>query len=136
MLRLARAFGIVLLAIALVANIAPSYAMALASAPAGHSHAAQDVGHGDAHADHANHGARAHEKHGDCPGHANNPTGHSDKGDACNKCCGVCIMASMMPVATASGISLVATRASFAARTVALTAHGPPSDPGIPKPLT
>jgi ABC-type nickel/cobalt efflux system permease component RcnA len=138
MRRLARALGIVLLAIALVANIAPSVAMAFPSAPAGHAHAAQDAGHehGDAQAHDADHGASAQAKHGDCPGHANSPASHSGNDDTCKKCCGVCITASMMPVVTAPGISLVAARSSFSARTNMLTAHGPPSDPGIPKPLT
>lgn len=138
MTRLLRALGIGLLAIALVANIAPAYAMALASAPAGHANAAQEADHhhGAAQVEHADQGGSAHGDHADCPGHAKDPTGHSGKGDACNKCCGVCITASVMPVVTDSGISLVATRSSFSVLTKALTAHGPPSDPDIPKPLT
>jgi hypothetical protein len=130
MRRVLRALGIVLLAVALVANIAPAFAMALPSAPAAHVHAAQDADHhhGSVHADHTGQGGSVHGDHADCPGHAND--------DACNKCCGVCITAGMMPVVTAPGVSLVTARGSFSARTNRLTAHGPPSDPGIPKPLT
>ena len=45
-------------------------------------------------------------------------------------------MAMARPVVAAPGLLLVAARSSFSVRTTTLTAHGPPSDPGIPKPLT
>lgn len=135
MTRLLRALGIGLLAVALVANIAPSFAMAFPPATVGHVLSPQDAAHhlGSTHVEHADRGGSAHGDHADCPGHAKDPSGHSGKGDVCNKCCGVCIIASVMPVVTDSGISLVATRTSFSVLTKALTAHGPPSDPDIPK---
>jgi len=138
MIRLVRCLAILLLAIALVANIAPSFAMAFPAASAGPAQAAPQPGHhhGGMPIDHADRGANVQAGHTDCPGHADNPAGHSNDDGACKKCCGVCITASMMPVVTAPGISLVAARSSFSALSNTLTPHGPPSDPGIPKPLT
>jgi hypothetical protein len=136
MIRITRAVWVCLLAIALVANIAPSFAMALAAASAQHVHLAPESDHhGNAQVNRADHGG-VHKGHADCPGHTENTKSGSDRDDVCNKCCGVCITASMLLVSAAPAISEVTMRASFWTPPSTLTAHRPPSDPGIPKRLT
>ena len=137
-MRLVRCLAILLLAIALVANIVPSFAMAFPAGTAGPAQAAPETvhPHHGTQIDHADRGVNVQAGHTDCPGHADNPASHSNDDGACKKCCGVCITATMMPIVTAPGISLIAARSSFSALSNTLTPHGPPSDPGIPNPLT
>jgi hypothetical protein len=138
MVRLARTFAIFLLAVAVVANLRPSFGMAPASAPADHLHSVQPSNHDHHGAAHADHSASSPAKDADChPGHgATYPSGHSGTGEDCDKCCGICITASVIPVIAMATVPLVVLRDSLWTWPSVLTPYRPSSDPDIPKPLT